>query len=180
MEGENENQLTAADLAAAANSPDNNYVGDPVVPPKPGEDDNYAPLLFVEENAEENFIFYRHRQISRFEIPRATPENSMPVEAFKFTNHIAKVHKDDEQEFLLACSKLHGADRGNIVQIRNIQNEVALKRPEPQAFRGPASTQTIKAPTAAVAAQADEPRMPDGGPTATPSFMNALRQQKRI
>lgn len=172
------NELTAEQLAAADKSADNNYVGTPVVPPKPGEEDNYLALPFVEEDAEVNFLFYKHKQVSRFEIPR---ENALK-DPFKFVNGIAKIRREDEQEFLAACAGLHRADSGNIVQIRNIQNEVALRPPEPTAFRGPASTTTIKAPTQAQPAGSESAvasQRPSGAPVASPG-LKSLLQANRI
>lgn len=175
-EKDTETELTAADLAAAESSSDNNYVGETVAIPKAGAEDNYAPLPFVEENAQDNYLFYKHKLVLRFEIPRA---NSLQ-DPFKFVSGIAKIHKDDEQEFLKACAGLHRGDSGNIVQIRNIQNEVALKRPEPTAFRQAASTHTIIAPTAdrPAATASNRDSAPPGTRQPQPVGLGALLAKK--
>jgi hypothetical protein len=148
-----DDDLTAEQLAAAATSPDNNYTGTPVAPPKAGEEEsNYIPVV-TEEDAEKSFTFFRHRSTSRFEMPRRG--NRDP---FKFTNHIAKIRNEDVEEFLESCRGLHRSDSGNIFQIRNIQNEVAINT-QPQAFRKPASTDTIVSPTSTRTAEADAARL---------------------
>jgi hypothetical protein len=134
------------DPNAVGNTPDNNYVGT-AVDPKADIESNEKPLDFNIEagDSDPQWVYFKHKQVQRFEIPRGGNE------FFAFKHGMCRVHMDDVDEFLTAVKGLHGVDRGNIVQILNIQNERSV---ESLAVRGPAATTTIKAATEAKPASA--------------------------
>lgn len=119
------------------NSADNNYTGDPV---SMLDTTNEEPIpLEVTQADVTKYTFFKMKHIQRFEIPRYAGGN--PNGAFQFKNHICRVANEDLDEFYIAVKGLHPSDSGNIVKIRNIQNE----EPVLKTIRGPMGTTDVAA-----------------------------------
>lgn len=103
---------------------------------------NYAPVIEVTEEEVKNYTFFKHKMVRRFEIQR------LGGKFFEFKDGVCRVLDADLEEFYKAVRGLHGSDSGNIVKIRNIENEENVLK-SATAFRGAASTSTINAPIVA-------------------------------
>lgn len=174
--------LTEAEVAAAAASPANNYHGSDV---DASNESNHMDLILpsVTDGDEKSYTFFRHKQVAYFEIPRAPRAGVAGVistehNSFRFIQGIARIKNSDVPEFLEACAGLHRSDSGNIVQVRNIQNEVPIN--VGKGIRGPATTATLAAHPTRVATAEDAAIKEPGPQRAQGSFAQRLAGNHRV
>lgn len=100
--------------------------------------EGFAPVpVRKAKEKREPVAIYQHKAIARFRMGAADNRG------FEFKNGLLKIFtEDDEMRFLDLFDKLHGADRVNIVKLRNIQNTIDPAT-IPRTVRGAASTDKL-------------------------------------
>lgn len=136
------------------NTQDNLYKGSDVLVASNEEPLNLSRDVDFSGEDGTKWLYFRHKVIDRFEIPRGKNEIGQDQEPFAFKHGILRLNPNDLDEFLEAAAGMHRGDSINIVQIKNVQNEVPLQARQATphlGVRGAASTSTINAPAIAPA-----------------------------